>query len=118
MMWPNVWAVIRREYLQRVRSKWFIVATIGGPILMAGFIFVPAYFAVQGERAERNIAVVDHTGVLYERLAPRLEEGGFTVSREAWSDTVVATLSQRVTDEELGGFMVLDSATLTAGEAR
>ena len=32
MMVNNVWAVIRREYLQRVRTKWFIIGTIGGPI--------------------------------------------------------------------------------------
>ena len=46
-MWHDVWAVIRREYLQRVRSKWFIAATIGGPLFMAGVIVVPAYFAAK-----------------------------------------------------------------------
>ena len=30
-MITNVWAVIRREYLQRVRSRWFIVSTVAGP---------------------------------------------------------------------------------------
>ena len=46
-MWHNVWAVIRREYLQRVRSKWFIAATIGGPVIMAGLLVVPAGLAGQ-----------------------------------------------------------------------
>ena len=53
MMWHNVWAVIRREYLQRVRSKWFIAATAGGPLVMAALIVVPAWLAsiarVQGQ---------------------------------------------------------------------
>ena len=48
-MWHNVWAVIRREYLQRVRSKWFIAATIGGPVIMAGLLVVPAWQSVTPE---------------------------------------------------------------------
>jgi ABC-2 type transport system permease protein len=117
MMWPSVWAVIRREYLQRVRSKWFIIGTVGGPVFMAAMIFIPAYFAARGEMNERNIALVDRTEVLYEGLAPRLEQAGYTVSQEAWSDDVVEALTQRVMDDELGGFMILDDMTLTAGEA-
>ena len=117
MMWPNVWAVIRREYLQRVRSKWFLIGTIGGPIFMAALIFLPAYFAVQSEQGERVLIVLDRTDVLYERLAPRLAEGGYEVSEEPWSEETVDRLTQQVMDEELGGFMVLDDRTLQAGEA-
>ena len=53
----DVWAVIRREYLQRVRSKWFIAATIGAPIFMMALIVVPAYFASQGAQSERDISI-------------------------------------------------------------
>ena len=35
-------AVVKREYVQRVRTKFFVVATILGPVLMAGFTIVPA----------------------------------------------------------------------------
>jgi ABC-2 type transport system permease protein len=113
----NVWAVIRREYLQRVRSKWFVFSTVGAPVLMVGMMVVPAYFGSQGERAERDIAVVDRTGMLYEGVAPRLEEAGYTVHPEPWSTEVVPTLSQLVTDEKLGGFLVLDDETMRSGTA-
>ena len=116
-MWNMVWAVIRREYLQRVRSKWFIASTLGAPLFMAALIFLPAYLARRGEEAERSLALVDRTGVLHERLATRLDEAGYRVRREAWSDQIVATLSQEVKDGDLGGFIVLDDATLRAGEA-
>jgi ABC-2 type transport system permease protein len=116
-MWNMVWAVIRREYLQRVRSKWFIASTLGAPLFMAALIFLPAYLARRGEEAERSLALVDRTGVLQERLATRLDEAGYRVRREAWSDQIVATLSQEVKDGDLGGFIVLDDATLRAGEA-
>lgn len=116
-MMANVWAVIRREYLQRVRSRWFIFSTVGGPLLMVGAMMIPAITSSRAERAERNIAVVDRTGVLYEGLAPRLEEAGFHVSQEPSAEDVIPRLVQKVTDEELGGFMVLDDETLTSGRA-
>jgi ABC-2 type transport system permease protein len=117
MMWVNVWAVIRREYLQRVRSKWFIIATLGGPLLMIGLTGIPIYFATQGEEAERNIAVVDGTNVLYDRVAPGLEDGGYTVQEVRWHVDVVTELRERTTDGDLGGFILLDELTLETGEA-
>lgn len=116
-MWMNVWAVIRREYLQRVRSKWFIAATIGAPILMAGIIVIPAYFASRDDRAARDIAIVDGTNVLYERVAERMEESGWTVHEERWRADVVTELRQAAADGDLGGFIMLDELTLETGEA-
>jgi ABC-2 type transport system permease protein len=117
MMWHNVWAVIRREYLQRVRSKWFIIGTVGAPLMMAGFIVIPGYFAASSERGERGIAVVDATGVLYDRLAPELEDGGWSVERVEWSSGVHEALERRSEEGEIGGFVVLDDLTLSSGEA-
>lgn len=112
-----VWAVIRREYLQRVRSKWFLFSTLGAPIFMIAIMVLPAYFAARSEEGERDIAVVDRTNVLYDQVAPRLEEAGYTVHEEQWSGDIVADLTQQVVDEELGGFLVLDEETLVTGGA-
>ena len=116
-MMRNVWAVVRREYLQRVRSKWFIFSTVGGPLLMIGMMVIPGLIASRSAEAERVIAVVDRTGVLAERVLPRLEDAGYEVSREAWTEDVVSTLAQVVTDEKLGGFLLLDDSTLVTGQA-
>ena len=117
-MMVNVWAVIRREYLQRVRSKWFIFSTIGAPLLMAGAMILPAYFTSRGQQAERIIAVVDSTGVLGESLLPRLEEAGFTAHSVPWSPDVSAELTrQSMEGDDLGGFIILDSETLRIGRA-
>jgi ABC-2 type transport system permease protein len=117
MMLVNVWAVIRREYLQRVRSKWFVAATVGGPLFMSAMIVVPAYFASQGSRDAREVAVVDGTGVLYERLAPQLAEGGWDVREERWRVNVVTELREAADNNLLGGFLLLDELTLETGEA-
>jgi ABC-2 type transport system permease protein len=116
-MWTKVWAVIRREYLQRVRSKWFIAATIGGPLLMASLIIIPGYFAARGELQERRLAVVDGTGVMYERVASQLEEGGWEVSETRWHADVTTELRQRAEEGEIGAFLMLDELTLETGEA-
>ena len=117
MMAHNVWAVIRREYLQRVRSRWFIFATLGVPVFMLASILIPGYFASRSNAAGRQVTIVDRTDALYEPVAERLMEGGYEVTRETWAEDVVATLSRKVTDEELGAFLLLDQATLREGAA-
>ena len=116
-MWHNVIAVIRREDLQRVRSKWFIAATVAGPLLMAAVTVLPAWLAIQGERDEFRLAIVDGTGVLSERLVPRLENGGFEIEEVRWHAAVVPELRERANGGDLGGFIMVDELTLETGEA-
>ena len=59
-------AVIKREYIQRVRTKFFIVATVLGPVMMLLFTVVPAYLAGIKAGGPTRIAVVDESGKLYE----------------------------------------------------
>jgi hypothetical protein len=40
----KLWAIIKREYLERVRSKWFLIATFFGPIFFSAIIIVPAWW--------------------------------------------------------------------------
>lgn len=64
----KLFAVIKREYLQRVRSRMFIVTTILGPVMLIVFSLVPSLiFSIKAGGATK-IAVVDQTGRLYERV--------------------------------------------------
>lgn len=64
-------AVIKREYLQRVRTRFFIVMTVLGPLIMASFIVVPMLMA--GIKAEATrLAVVDESGLIYDRFRTAL----------------------------------------------
>jgi ABC-2 type transport system permease protein len=65
-------AVIKREYIQRVRTKFFLVSTILGPILMAGFAVVPALMFGIKSGGPTRIVVVDQTGKMYARVAQEL----------------------------------------------
>ena len=66
-------AVVKREYVQRVRSKFFVVATILGPILMVGFTIVPALMFGIKSGGPTRLAIVDQTGKMYERMARELQ---------------------------------------------
>jgi len=65
-------AVIKREYLQRVRTKFFIVATVLGPVLLALFTVVPVYIASINVGSATRLAVIDQTGKIYGRFREAL----------------------------------------------
>lgn len=113
-----VWAVIRREYLQRVRSKWFVFATLAAPLFMLALIVIPAMMASQDSSADRAIVVLDRTGVLYDRIEMGLVRAGYEVERAPDAPDAEEALSRRVESGGLGGFIVVDDATLERGEAR
>jgi ABC-2 type transport system permease protein len=110
------WVVIRREYLQRVRSKVFVVSTIATPLLLAGIFLVPMFFANRSEERERRLTVVDGTDVLYDRLALPLAESGWKVER-APDNSDIAELRTLVELRVIGGLLTLDERTLATGEA-
>jgi ABC-2 type transport system permease protein len=62
-------AVVKREYLTRVRTKMFIVFTVLGPVMIGLFTVVPAYIARIKPSATR-IAIIDQTvdGKMFERV--------------------------------------------------
>src|SRR5258707_14518976 len=68
-------AVIKREYIQRVRTKFFVVATILGPVLMGAFTVVPALMLSTNMGGPTRLAIVDQTGKMYERVATELADG-------------------------------------------
>lgn len=105
--------VIKREYLQRVRSRWFVFATVLAPVFIVGMMAVPVLLESRSQESRRNVALVDETGALQERVAPRLEEAGFTVRTEP--PGAEETLKQEVTAGDLGGIILLPPEALTRG---
>jgi ABC-2 type transport system permease protein len=78
-------AVIKREYVQRVRSKMFIVATVLGPLMLALFTVLPAFIAGIEAGGPTRIAVVDVSGKMLERFQETLNR------KEDETDEPVAT---------------------------
>lgn len=54
----KIWAVVRREFLERVRTRAFFIGTVGGPLLLGFFMVLPALLAGRDSRP-KHVAVVD-----------------------------------------------------------
>jgi ABC-2 type transport system permease protein len=117
----KVWAVVRREFVERVRSKWFLISTILGPIFMIVVTVLPAFLAGAGGGA-RHIGLLDEgSGTLADRLVTQLETGNqFRVDRVTASERdsagAMANLTERVQAKTLDGFLVVTGATLESGK--
>jgi ABC-2 type transport system permease protein len=113
----KVWAVIRREFVERVRTKWFWISAILGPVLFAGIIVFQIMQSVGG--AVRNIAVVDSTST---GQGTRIVEG-LGASRLIRATLVPAgpgvidSLTGLVETKELTGFLILPSSLTETGNA-
>jgi ABC-2 type transport system permease protein len=62
-------AVVKREYVQRVRTRFFVIATILGPLVTVAFTVVPTLMIGLKTGGPARIAIVDQTGNVYERVA-------------------------------------------------
>ncbi|HTD83606.1 MAG TPA: hypothetical protein VK648_07420, partial [Gemmatimonadaceae bacterium] len=60
-----MFAIFKREYLQAVRKKMFIVMTFLLPLLMVGVFLIPTLL-LEGGLGEKHVAVVDGTGELQD----------------------------------------------------
>jgi len=67
-------AIIRREYVTRVRTKSFILMTILVPTFMAGSILLPAVLRRSEHPVQRRIALADGTGLLADSVEAALDE--------------------------------------------
>lgn len=69
-------AIIKREYLIRVRSKGFLFGTIASPLLLVLYMTVPALIVKMGSHRTHNIAILDQFGdaALYQRVEALLTE--------------------------------------------
>jgi ABC-2 type transport system permease protein len=68
-------AVIKREYLQRVRTKFFLIATVMGPVMLALFTVLPVYIANMNVGGATRLAVVDQSGKIFDSFRNALTNG-------------------------------------------
>jgi ABC-2 type transport system permease protein len=80
-------AVVKREYLQRVRTKMFIVVTVLGPLMMALFTVVPGLIFSIKAGGPTRLAIVDETGKLYGRVYQELTSEQDMAAEESWEDS-------------------------------
>lgn len=118
----KVWAVIRREFVERVRSKWFLVSTILGPLFMIGVGVLPSLLISKGGKVNQVAIVSAGANSLAERVETSLERSGrFAVDivevEEGADSAMIDSLTALVRAEDSDGFLVLTGSTIEAGVA-
>jgi ABC-2 type transport system permease protein len=119
-------AIIRREYIERVRTKWFIIATLLGPIMFLALTVLPILFVsrTKASPSSANITIIDATGqALGERVVTEMHDTvGITPLISLVQPPGVAAAeslaTRSVMREQKQGYLVLDSSTLRGKTAR
>jgi len=123
----KLWAIIKREYLERVRSKWFLIATFFGPLFFSAIIIVPAWLASRSKATSDiyNTTILDATGNGFGRRLAINIAGDTTNATKMPTVAVVApseltraesTATREVMRKERTGYIVVNQQTI-AGEA-
>lgn len=132
-------AIIKREYIQRVRAKMFIVSTILLPVVMSLFGIVPAVVLSIDASGPMRVEVVDQTGKIYSRLeealsndeepadqteqlrsGPRVPDRTFLLKQVASVGPDAAERSQleaRLQNREIDGYVILPPDFMQHGNA-
>jgi ABC-2 type transport system permease protein len=116
--------IARREFLERVQSKWFAAITLLGPIGIVALVLVPALLAGRGEGTK--VDIIDRTepahmtpggstGVVAEAVAEGLRA-------LHWQPTIIDAGAQekdelaRIRDKKINGFLVIPRDGLDGGK--
>lgn len=114
--------IIAREYLTRVRKKSFIIMTIIGPVLFAGFIILPTLLTQIEDQSVKKIAVIetDISGnpvpdslQFFKGIIPDRENMKFIYMNNMRLDDMLATF--KITDYD--AVLYLPQSLISAGRS-
>jgi ABC-2 type transport system permease protein len=69
----NTWLIIKREYLERVRTRAFLIFTVLMPMFIAGVVVIPSKLMTMKSGSTRSIAVVAPTAQIASEIKSQLE---------------------------------------------
>jgi ABC-2 type transport system permease protein len=131
----NVWLVAKREYLERVKTKAFVLMTLLTPALIFLFGVGPSAIMMSNTKGQRHLVTVTRDPKLGEMTKQRLEEGPtpaekkdtardrgadisglrFTVDvSNDLSESNRQTLQTGIDSKQIDGFLWLDDAAIAA----
>jgi ABC-2 type transport system permease protein len=117
--------VARREYLERVRSKAFVVSTFLGPLLVVAFLLGPTMLMERQRGKPLRLAVIDATGAMrgaVEQALARRQVSGtprfvLVPVPAASAEQARAEARRQVMEGGLDGFLYLEPDVLRTGRA-
>src|SRR6266545_1822070 len=125
----KLWTIIKREYLERVRTRWFVIATVFGPVFFGSLIVIPAYMAKRGKASTEftNTIILDATSAgigkkVADAMSVRREPGSIApivrVVPPAQLSQAESTATHQVMRKQASGYVILDDQTLKGEQLR
>ena len=125
----KLWAIVKREYIERVRTKWFIIATVFGPIFFGAMIIIPAVLAKRSKSTSEftNTRILDATTTGFgQRIADVMSRGRapgslppqVLVRKPGEVAAAESTATKQVMARQLSGYLIADARTLGGEEVK
>ena len=123
----KILAVIKREYIQIVRTKGFIIGTVLGPVFMIALIVVPIIVSSVSVEKQETIGVVDLTNEIFMELDKKLDHKDYRLKDGfrryvlekfepyAGTEELRHELRERVLKKELSAYIYIPEDVLEIG---
>lgn len=115
----NVWLISKREYLQSLRGRLFIISTLVIPLILALGLAAPALMSSPTTQT-RRLVIVCPQRQLARAIGSRLSGAGSRYQvelNETVSDRERARLNSEVQNLAIDGYVWLDDESVTSGGA-
>lgn len=112
----KVFAIIRREFIERVRQRWFWIMALLGPVFFGAIFLLPSM--LMGKNSLKHIAIVDNSrGGLGAAVVAQLDSTKIRAVQVAPGPRVADSLLQAVGAKTLDGFLLIGDALPDSGKA-
>jgi ABC-2 type transport system permease protein len=123
----KIWLIVKREYLTRVRTKGFVLSTVGLPLFSVGIFALSVGLATHKADHPLKISILDNLGGLASQIAsslneklpdgrPRYEVVG-SWDRPASEQVAYQDLTRQVRDGQLDAFLEVPKDILSGKKA-
>ena len=133
----KLFVVVKREFMERVRNKWFVIMTLLMPAIMAAMILLPAWMAIRSTASDNlnRFIILDASGVglgqsvlsnlrldstkarLSDSVAPARPEIRVVSLADLKAEEDKAT-AEVTKPRSYAGYLALTDSTLVTGKAR
>jgi ABC-2 type transport system permease protein len=116
----NTWLIIRREYLERVRTRSFLISTILLPAFMFGVTVLPSMLASRKNTAVRRIVVAASDQTMADAIAKQLSspdnDGNYKAETRVASDTSREDLNKALASGSIDGYLWVTNDAIASGK--